>query len=159
MTHVKAFFPEILPSTCVISLAAIDRLRLPSFLPHHHHHPPRLPLTRSRCRCRRAPPPINAHYGPTWGHVPSTGRTPLLATSPFWPRATTTIKSKWLAASAPSLSRGMWASMNRWFRGRETRGGTQEVGGPSGASRKRATTFVVARFLRLFLSIPATNNF
>jgi len=29
----------------------------------------------------------------------------------------------------------------------ETRGGTQEVGGPSGASRKRATTFVGARFL------------
>jgi len=38
------------------------------------------------------------------------------------------------------------------------RGGTQEVGGPSSASRKRATTNVVARFLSFFLPSPATNT-
>ena len=37
-------------------------------------------------------------------------------------------------------------------------GGAQEVGGPStGASRKRATTFVVARFLPFILPSPAAN--
>ena len=32
------------------------------------------------------------------------------------------------------------------------------MGGPSGASRKRVTTNVVACFLRFFLSLPATND-
>jgi len=38
--------------------------------------------------------------------------------------------------------------------GGETQGGTQEMGGPSSASKKRATTFAVARF-SLF---PTTND-
>src|SRR6266568_2765669 len=33
-------------------------------------------------------------------------------------------------------------------------GGTQEMGGPAGASRKRATTFVVARFRHSFFPLP-----
>src|SRR6266567_2844201 len=37
----------------------------------------------------------------------------------------------------------------------ETQGGTQEVGGPAGASRKRATTFVVAHFRPFFFPPPA----
>jgi len=41
--------------------------------------------------------------------------------------------------------------------GGETRGGTHEVGGPSSASRKRATTNVVARFLPFLLPSLATN--
>src|SRR5258708_15279639 len=41
--------------------------------------------------------------------------------------------------------------------GGETRGGTHEVGGPSSASRKRATTNVVARFLSFLLPSPAAN--
>ena len=60
-------------------------------------------------------------------------------------------------ASTPPLIRGMWASTNRGVRGGETQGGTQEVGGPSSASRKRATTKVVACFLPFLLSSPATN--
>jgi len=37
------------------------------------------------------------------------------------------------------------------------RGGTQEVGGPSSALRKQATTKVVAHFLPFLPSSPATN--
>jgi hypothetical protein len=54
------------------------------------------------------------------------------------------------AAPAPPLSKGMWAVQSRSTKDLEREdheGGTQEVGGPYGASRKRATTFVVARFL------------
>jgi len=52
----------------------------------------------------------------------------------------------------------MWAAIKRGVGGGETRGGTQEVGGPSSALRKRATTNVVAHFLSFFLPSPATNT-
>ena len=48
---------------------------------------------------------------------------------------------------APPLFRGMWADSNLLDRGGQeggTRGGTHAMGGPHGASQKRATTFVVA---------------
>ena len=50
---------------------------------------------------------------------------------------------------------GSWSS-NRGVGGGETRGGTQEVGGPSSASRKWATTNVIARFLPFLLPSPTT---
>jgi len=61
------------------------------------------------------------------------------------------------AARAPPLSVGMWASSfsldGRIGEGR-TQGGTQKVGGPHSASRKRATTKVVVRFLPSILFHP-----
>src|SRR6266567_7771275 len=39
-----------------------------------------------------------------------------------------------------------------------TQGETQEVGGPAGASRKRATTFVVARFRPFLFPLPPLNS-
>src|SRR6266567_2565174 len=44
--------------------------------------------------------------------------------------------------------------LTRGYEG-ETQGGTQEVGGPAGASRKRATTKVVACFWPSFFPPPA----
>src|SRR6266568_2698056 len=47
----------------------------------------------------------------------------------------------------------MWAlTVNgRICEGKRNQGETQEVGDPGGASRKRATTFVIARFICLFV--------
>jgi len=60
-------------------------------------------------------------------------------------------------ARAPPLSVGMWAGSfsldGRIGEGR-TQGGTQKVGGPHSASRKRAMTFVVARFLPSLVFYP-----
>src|SRR6266568_1831465 len=62
---------------------------------------------------------------------------------------------------APPLSRGMWAG-SIWLDWGDmeggTQGGTQEVGGPTGASRKRATTFVVACFCPSLFPLPQLNS-
>ena len=64
------------------------------------------------------------------------------------------------AASAPPLSRGIWAvrsrSMKDW--GRQNTRGTQKVGGPSSASWKRTTMKVMVQFLPFLPPPPATND-
>ena len=94
----------------------------------------------------------------------STASTVDVAFIPLHPTTTTTSELArncgQLPTCAPPLSRGMWAgasilAVDGGIRVGGTAGGTQEVGGPPGASQQRATTFVVACFhLPLTLSPP-----
>ena len=114
---------------------------------HHHHRPRQLhsfPTTHKNPAVSPSPPLKD--MGSTT-NVPATAvRVP--------------------AATAPPLSKGMWAALVvQWlllfdggFGEGETQRGTQEVGGPCGTSGKRTTMEVVVRFRQFLIPSHPTDH-
>jgi len=115
----------------------------------------RLTLVRPLSFLYHHPPPQHLNSVPTTRVNSATSPSPLLGDVGSTTNAPGSVE-RTTAAPAPPLSKGMWAGtylLDGGIGGRETQGGTQQVGGPSSASQKRAMTLVVARFF-LIISSP-----